>query len=158
MTLAPIPEGHEGRITPYLCVKNGAGAIAFYQRAFDATLTLRLDQPDGRLGHAELRIGDAPLMLADEFPEMGFHSPLSLGGSPVTLHLYVDDADAAVQRAVEAGATLLRPVADQFYGDRGGQLQDPYGHIWWIATRKEALSVDEIRQRAAKLFGGKRES
>lgn len=155
MTVSPIPEGHEGRITPYLCVQGGAGAIAFYQQAFGATLLMRMDQPDGRLGHAELRIGEAPLMLADEFPEMGFRSPQTLGGSPVTLHLYVSDADAAVQRAVEAGARLLRPVADQFYGDRGGQVEDPYGHLWWIATRKEQLGVEEIRQRAAKLFGGK---
>lgn len=154
MKVPPIPAGHEGRITPYLCVQGGAAALAFYQKAFGATLHTRLDQPDGRLGHAELRIGDAPLMLADEFPEMNFRSPQTLGGSPVSLHLYVEDADAAVQRAVSAGARLLRPVADQFYGDRGGQIEDPFGHVWWIATRKENLSESEVRQRAAKLFGG----
>lgn len=150
MSVQPIPENQRG-ITPYLCVRDAARAIEFYKAAFGAKETMRIGAPGGRIGHAEVRFGDASLMLADEFPDMEFRGPQTLGGSPVMLHLYVEDADAAVERAVKAGATLKRPVADQFYGDRGGQIVDPFGHAWWLATRKEDLSREEIEKRAATM-------
>ena len=138
----PVP-----RATPYLCCKDAARAIEFYKKAFGATEAMRLSEPGGRIGHAEIRIGDAPIMLSDEYPEMDVRSPQSLGGSPVLIHLYVDDVDALASRAVAAGAKLLRPVADQFYGDRSGTLTDPFGHRWMIATRKEDVSAAEMRKR-----------
>ena len=147
----PIPEGYE-HATPYLSVRDAAGAIEFYRKAFGATELMRLAQPDGRIGHAEIKIGAAPIMLADEFPEMGFRGPQSLGGSPVRIHLYVEDVDAVASRAVAAGAKLLRPVQDQFYGDRSGTLADPFGHIWIIATRKEDVSAEEMQKRFAALY------
>lgn len=150
MSVRPIPENQRG-ITPYLCVKDAARAIDFYKAAFGAKETMRIGAPDGKVGHAELRFGDASLMLADEFPEMEFRGPQTFGGSPVMLHLYVEDADAAIERAVKAGATLKRAVADQFYGDRGGQIVDPFGHSWWLATHKEDLSREEIEKRAATM-------
>jgi PhnB protein len=148
MSVRPIPANQRG-ITPYLCVKDAARAIEFYKTAFGAQETMRIGAPGDKVGHAELRFGDATLMLADEFPEMDFRGPQSLGGSPVMLHVYVEDADASVERALKAGATLKRPVADQFYGDRGGQIVDPFGHSWWLATHKEELSREEIEKRAA---------
>jgi PhnB protein len=148
MAVKPIPEGYHS-VTPYLCAKGAARAIEFYKKAFSATERMRIMQPDGRVGHAELRIGDSVIMLADEFLEMGVRSPESLGGSPVTIHLYVEDADAVFNQAVAAGATVKRPVADQFYGDRSGGIVDPFGHIWWISTHKEDLSSEEIVKRAA---------
>jgi len=149
----PIPEGYHS-VTPYLCCRDAAAAIEFYQKAFGATEVMRMGAPDGKVGHAEIRIGDSRVMLADEFPEMGFLSPQTVGGSPVMIHLYVEDADATTARAVAAGARVVKPVEDQFYGDRGGQLDDPFGHKWYISTRKEDLSFDEVRQRAAKMMGG----
>jgi PhnB protein len=149
----PIPEGCHG-VTPYLTVAGGAAAIDFYTKVFGATEVFRLDAPGGRVGHAELEIGGGIVYLSDEFPEMDVHGPLAVGGTPVTLHLYVKDVDAVVQRAVDEGATLIRPVADQFYGDRGGKLRDPFGHLWWLATRIENVSAEEMRVRAEKLFGG----
>jgi len=143
-----IPEGYHS-VTPYLIVKGGARAIEFYERAFGARELFRMGQPDGRVGHAELEIGDSRLMLADEHPEIGARSPQSIGGSPVTIHLYVEDVDAIVARAVGAGATLTRPVADQFYGDRSGGLTDPFGHLWFVATHKEDVSAAELDRRAA---------
>ena len=151
-TVKPIPAGYEQAI-PYLSVKGAAGAIEFYQRAFGASETLRLAMPDGRVGHAEIRIGPAVLMLADEFPEMGFRSPRTLGGSPVTIHLYVEDVDALAARAAAAGATVRRPVEDQFYGDRTVKLEDPFGHIWAFATHTEDVSPEELRRRHAALHG-----
>jgi PhnB protein len=148
----PVPDGYHS-ITPYLIVRGGATAIEFYKKAFGATETYRLAQPDGRIGHAELRVGDSVLMLADEFPEMGVRSPATLGGTPLSLLLYVADVDAAAARAVAAGAKEKRPVKDQFYGDRSGTFEDPFGHLWTIATRKEDLSVEEIERRAAAAFG-----
>jgi PhnB protein len=115
---------------------------------------MRLAGPDGKIGHAEIKIGAAPIMLADEFPDMGVLSPQSLGGSPVSIHLYVEDVDALASQAVAAGAKVLRPVEDQFYGDRAGKLEDPFGHVWWIATHKEDVSFEEIQKRAAALYGG----
>lgn len=144
----PIPEGYHS-VTPYLIVKDGTRAIEFYERAFGARLLFRMMRPDGRVGHAELEIGDSRVMLADEHREIGALSPQSIGGSPVTIHLYVEDVDATAARAVEAGAQLTRPVADQFYGDRNGGLTDPFGHVWFVATHKEDVPADELERRAA---------
>lgn len=143
-----IPEGFEGA-TPYLSVKGAAGAIEFYKRAFGAKETMRMAGPDGKIGHAELKIGKANIMLADESPQIGFLSPMTLGGSPVTIHIYVEDVDALAGRAEAAGAKVRRPVADQFYGDRAGQFEDPFGHVWHFATHKEDVSHEEMRKRAA---------
>jgi PhnB protein len=149
MPAKPIPDGYHA-LTPYLIVKGAARAIEFYQRAFDATVLFRMDQPDGRVGHAELRIGDSRLMLADEFPEIGASGPEAIGGSPVTMFLYVEDVDATAARAVAAGARLTRPVADQFYGDRTGGVIDPFGHVWLLATHVEDVSPEELQRRAAE--------
>jgi PhnB protein len=145
----PIPEGYH-TITPYLSIKGAADAIDFYKRAFGATEVMRFAQPDGRIGHAEVRIGDSRVMLADEFPDMDFRSPHAIGGSPVHLHMYVDNSDAIVNQAVAAGAKLVRPVQDQFYGDRSGSVADPYGHVWHVSTHKEDLSMEELQKRAAQ--------
>jgi PhnB protein len=147
-TVKPIPDGYHS-VTPYLSIRGAADAIEFYKRAFGATEVMRMAQPDGRVGHAELQIGDSRVMLADESPEMDFRSPKAIGGTPVMLHLYVEDSDAVVSRAVSAGAKLLRPVQDQFYGDRSGTVADPYGHVWHVSTHKEDLSMAEIGKRAA---------
>lgn len=147
-----IPDGSHS-LTPYLCAKDAAGAIEFYKQVFGATETMRMGDPDGKIAHAEIKIGEAPIMIADEYPEMGFRSPQSLGGSPVTIHLYVEDVDATANLAIAAGAKMLKPVEDQFYGDRAGRLEDPFGHVWFIATHKEDVSPDEVRRRAAALFG-----
>ena len=146
MTVRPIPEGYSGAI-PYLSIRDAAAAIDFYKRAFGATEVLRMTQPDGRVGHAELRLAGAMVMLADEFPEMSIRSPQTLGGSPVTIHLYVDDVDRFADRAVAAGLRVLRPVADQFYGDRSGFFEDPFGHRWSFATHKENVAPAELRRR-----------
>jgi PhnB protein len=148
----PIPEGYHS-VTPYLIIKNAAEAIEFYKKAFGATELFRIDQPDGKIGHAEIKIGDSPIMLSDEFPEMGHRGPQSLGGSPVSLMLYVEDVDAVVNRATTAGAKLDRPVEDKFYGDRAGSLTDPFGHIWHIGTHKEDVTPEEMEKRAAAAAG-----
>src|SRR6266478_4395728 len=122
--------------------------LAFYKRALGAEEVMRMDAPGGRIGHAEIKIGDSRLMLADEHPEIQALSPKTIGGSPVSMHLYVDNVDVAIERAVAAGAKLIRPVADQFYGDRVGGIEDPFGYRWFIATHKEDLTMDEIRRRA----------
>ena len=147
-----IPEGRGGAI-PYLCVHDAAEALEFYVAAFGATELMRFEMPGGAIGHAEIAIGDALVMLADEHPDLEFRSPRALGGSPVTVHLYVEDVDAFVERAVAAGATLTRPVEDQFYGDRSGQLVDPFGHVWHVATHVEDVGLDEMQARAAARFG-----
>ena len=144
----PIPKGYH-TATPYLIVKEAVNALNFYKRAFDAEELMRVADPSGKVGHAEIKIGNSPIMLADEFPEMGYRGPQSLGGSPVSILLYVEDVDAQFNRAVAAGAKVLKPVADQFYGDRSGTLEDPFGHVWTIATHKENLTFEEIRNRAA---------
>src|SRR4051812_20378147 len=131
MATRPIPEGYH-TATPYLIVKGAAAAIDFYKKAFGATELMRLADPGGRVGHAEVKIGDSPIMLADEFPEMGSRSPQTLGGSPVGIALYVEDADAVFNAAVAAGAKVKRPMADQFYGDRTGTVEDPFGHVWTV--------------------------
>jgi PhnB protein len=143
----PIPEGYHS-VTPYLIVRGAAQAIAFYERAFAAEELYRMPMPDGRIGHAELRIGDSRIMLADEHPDVGALSPGSVGGTPVTIHLYVEDVDATFARATAAGARVTRPVADQFYGDRLGVLTDPFGHVWSVATHREDVSEEELRRRA----------
>jgi PhnB protein len=142
-----IPEGYHS-ITPYLAVDGAADAIAFYKAAFGATEVMRMAAPGGKVGHAEVEIGGSRIMLADEHPDMGFRSPKAIGGSPVSLHLYVEDVDAVTRQAVAAGAKERRPVRDQFYGDRSGTLEDPFGHVWHIATHKEDLSPDELKRRA----------
>jgi uncharacterized glyoxalase superfamily protein PhnB len=144
----PVPDGMH-TLTPHLVCRDAAAAIAFYQKAFGAVELARLPGPQGKLMHALLRIGDSPLMLVDEIPDWGALGPQSLKGSPVTLHLYVEDVDAAVERAVAAGARLTMPVADMFWGDRYGTLEDPFGHHWSIATHVRDLSPEEI-QAAAK--------
>jgi PhnB protein len=144
----PIPEGYHS-VTPYLIFSGASDAIVFYKKALGAEEILRMDSPGGRIHHAEISIGDSRIMLADEHPEIEALSPKTIGGSPVTIHLYVEDVDAAVARAVAAGAKLVRPVADQFYGDRTGGIEDPFGYRWFIATHKEDLTMDEIRRRAA---------
>jgi uncharacterized glyoxalase superfamily protein PhnB len=143
-----VPDGMH-TITPHLVCRDAAEAIAFYQKAFGAVELARLPGPQGKLLHAMLRIGDSPFMLVDEFPDWGALGPQSLKGSPVTIHLYVEDADAAVERAVAAGARLTMPVADMFWGDRYGTVEDPFGHRWSIATHIRDLSPEEI-QAAAK--------
>lgn len=151
MTVKPIPDGYHG-VTPYLSIDGAAAAIAFYIQAFGAVELFRLSIPGGGIGHAEITIGGLPIMLADPCEEQHFRSPQSLGGSPVGLHLYVEDVDAVFARAVAAGAKPVKPVQDQFYGDRTGTLEDPFGHLWFLATRKEDLDPEEIGRRADALF------
>lgn len=146
MAVKPIPDGYS-TATPYLIIKGAAQAIDFYQRAFGATEMMRLADPSGKVGHAEIRIGNSMIMLADEFPQMGFRGPESLGGSPVCLLLYVEDVDDRFRQAIAAGGRELRPVQDHFYGDRGGTLVDPFGHVWTIATHREDVSPEEIQRR-----------
>ena len=146
MAVAPIPPGYAG-VTPYLIVRDAAQAIDFYKRAFGATEALRLLYPDGKVAHAELAIGQGFVMLAEEMAEDGYRGPQALGGTPVSLLVYVPDVDAAFARAVAAGATAQRPVADQFYGDRSGVLVDPFGHVWSLATHQEDVSAEEMSRR-----------
>jgi PhnB protein len=150
MPVSPFPAGYS-RITPYLVMQGAAQAIDFYTKHFDAVEIMRMPGPGGTVGHAELKIGDAIFMLADEMPDRGFRGPKAFGGSPVSLLLYVEDVDAVVAAAVSAGSTLLRPVADQFYGDRTGTLTDPFGHTWTIATHKEDVAPDEMQRRMAAM-------
>jgi PhnB protein len=147
MTVKPIPDGYHA-ITPYLIIDGAARAIEFYKAAFDATERFRFPMPNGKIGHAELQIGDSVIMLADESPEQGAHSPRRVGGTPVTIMLYVTNVDQVVDRAVTNGAVLKRPVANQFYGDRTGTLDDPFGHQWHIATHVEDVPVAELERRA----------
>ena len=146
----PVPDGYSN-VTPYLVIKGAAAAIDFYKKAFGATELMRMPHPDGRIGHAELKFGDSHVMLADEFPEMNVVSPQTLGNSPVGLLLYVDDVDATFAKAVALGATVNKPLADQFYGDRTGTVVDPFGHKWTIATHKEDVSPEEMQRRIAAM-------
>jgi PhnB protein len=146
MNTKPIPPNYH-TVTPYLIVKGAARAIEFYRQNFGASELMRVPGPDGKVMHAEIKIGDSTVMLADEFPEMGAISPQSIGGTPVGLLLYVEDVDAVTAQAVAAGAKLFKPVQDQFYGDRSGTITDPFGHRWTIATHKEDVSPEEIRRR-----------
>ena len=147
----PVPDGYQV-VTPYLCVRGAADAIGFYTEMFGAVERMRMPQPDGTIGHAEIMIRDSVVMLSDEFPDMGVLGPQSLGGTPVTLNIYVDDVDAVVERAVAAGSTLDRPVEDRFYGDRSGQIVDPWGHRWSVATHVEDVPPDEMERRAAEFM------
>jgi len=149
----PIPDGYP-RVTPYLIVDGGAAAIEFYGSVLGATERMRMPAPGDKVGHAELQIGDATIMLADEFPDMGALSPKTVGGTPVTLHVYVEDADAVFDRAVNAGAKALRAVEDRFYGDRSGEFEDPFGHRWSVATHVEDVPPDELAKRAAEASAG----
>ncbi len=142
----PIPEGYHS-VTPYLIVQGAADAIAFYHQAFGATELFRMPDPDGKIGHAEIKIGDSPIMLADEHPQMNFRSPHAFGGTPVSLMIYMEDVDTVVDRAVFAGAKLVKPVQDQFYGDRSGTIIDPFGHQWTIATHTEDVAPEEMNRR-----------
>ena len=144
----PIPQGYH-TATPYLIVKGCAGAIEFYKKAFGATELMRMNKPDGGIAHAEIKIGDSPFMLADEFPEMDARSPQSLGGSPVQFYLYVEDVDRVFNQATAAGTKVVRPLQNQFYGDRSGGVRDPFGHFWWIATHVEDVPPEELSKRAA---------
>jgi PhnB protein len=146
----PIPDGYH-TATPYLVVKGGTRALEFYKKAFGATELFRMPGPEGKIGHAEIRIGDSPIMLADEHPDMGARSPESFGGTPVSILLYVDDVDGVVKQAVAAGAKITRPVEDKFYGDRSGTVTDPFGHSWHIATHKEDVSMEEMQRRMAAM-------
>jgi PhnB protein len=143
----PIPEGYH-TLTPYLTVHDGAGAIDFYKKAFGAQEEFRLESPPGKIGHAELRIGDSKIMLSEEMPGGSCRSPKSLGGTTITLFLYVEDVDRSFQQAVAAGAKVAMPVADMFWGDRYGQVTDPFGHSWGMATHKEDLTPEELDKRA----------
>ena len=146
-----IPDGYH-TMTPGLTVRDAARAIEFYQKAFNAQQLFRMDGPDGKIMHAELKIGNSIFMLGEENPQTGCHSPASLKGTPTALYLYVENADAAFNQAVSAGAKVEMPVADMFWGDRGGNVSDPSGHRWWVATHKEDLTPDQIKQRAQKFF------
>lgn len=151
MAVKPIPEGYHS-VTPYLIIKGAAAAIEFYKKAFDAIELFRMAGPDGKVGHAEIKIGNSPVMLADEFPEMGARSPQTVGGTPVGLLIYVSDVDKQFAQAVAAGATVERPLKDQFYGDRSGTLTDPFGHKWTVATHKEDLTPEEIDRRHTEMM------
>ncbi len=145
------PEGYH-TVTPYLVVDGAERAIAFYQKAFGAIEVMRLAMPGGKIGHAELQLGESRIMLSDEFPQWDSRGPLAIGGTAVSIMVYVEDCDAVYAQAVAAGAKGLMPVQDQFYGDRSGSLRDPFGHKWHISTQKEILSQEEIQQRATKMF------
>jgi PhnB protein len=146
-----IPEGYN-TITPYLVIKGAAKAIDYYKNVFGATVVARMDGPDGKVGHAELQIGDSRIMLADENPAMGHRSAETIGASPVSLYVYLPDCDAVVAKAAAQGAKIMRPVEDQFYGDRSGFIQDPFGHLWGVATHKEDVSAEEMKERMKKLM------
>ena len=149
----PIPDGYP-RVTPYLCCDGAAAAIDFYTSVLGAKEKVRMGAPGGKIGHAELELGDSIVMLADEHPEMGFLGPKSVGGTPVTISVYVENVDEVFERAVAGGASAERPVEDQFYGDRTGQFQDPFGHRWHVATHVEDVPPDEMQKRAAEAMAG----
>jgi PhnB protein len=145
-----IPDGYHS-VTPYLIIDGAARALDFYKRAFDAKELMRIPAPNDRIGHAEIRIGDSVIMLADEHPEIEARSPAHYGGSSVSIMVYLEDVDRQFKQAIEAGATEVRPVADQFYGDRSGTLKDPFGHSWHLSTHKEDVSMEEMNRRMAAM-------
>ena len=149
MAVNPIADGYHS-VTAYLIVRDAARAIDFYKQAFGATELFRMDAPDNKIGHAEIKIGDSPVMLADENPAWGAKSPEALGGSPVHLMIYVEDVDAVFKRALAAGGTETHPLKDQFYGDRSGTLTDPFGHSWTVATHVEDVSAEDMQRRSAE--------
>jgi PhnB protein len=146
MSVKPIPEGYHS-VTPYLAVRNASAALEFYQKAFGATELMRMVDDEGKIGHAEIKIGDSPIMLADEHPEIDFLGPESRGGSTAAILIYTEDVDAFFRRALETGATEVRPLKDEFYGDRMGTVRDPFGHVWHLATHKEDVSPEEMEER-----------
>lgn len=148
----PIPEGYHS-LTPYLVIDGAAQALEYYKNAFGAIELFRMEH-EGKIGHAEMKIGDSPFMLSDENAEMGYRGPKSLGGSAVGLMIYVDDCDAIYNQAIAAGGTEMKPLQDQFYGDRSGTLTDPFGHIWTVATHKEDVSPEEMDKRMAAMAAG----
>ena len=148
----PIPDGYP-RVTPYLYIDGAAEAIDFYAKVFGAEERMRMGGPDGKIGHAELQIGESLIMLADEHPEMNVRGPRAVGGTPVAISVYVEDVDAVFEAAVEAGAKELRPLENQFYGDRSGMFEDPFGHHWSVATHVEDVPPDEMEKRAAAMAG-----
>ncbi len=148
MAVQPVPEGYH-TVTPYLVMRDASRAIDFYKKAFGATELVRMGGPDGKIGHAEIKIGDSMIMLADEHPDMGYRGPQAYGGTPVSMVLYVPDVDSLFRQAIAAGAKELRPLKDQFYGDRSGTLEDPFGHVWTIGTHKEDVPPDEMERRMA---------
>jgi PhnB protein len=149
----PIPDNYP-QVTPYLSIDGAAAAIDFYERVFGATERGRMPGPEGSIGHAELEIGNSLIMLSDPFPEMGVKGPKEIGGTPVTISIYVEDVDNVFKTALEAGATELRPVENQFYGDRTGQFEDPFGHRWSVASHVEDVPSDEMEKRAAAAMSG----
>jgi len=149
----PIPSGYSG-VTPYLIVRGATRALEFYKKAFGAVELMRFPAPGGNIGHAEIKIGEGIVMLADEEPDSPYRSPQAFGGTPVTLMFYVADVDGRFAQAVSAGATVQREVKDQFYGDRSGTLVDPFGHVWTIATHTEDVSPEEMKRRMAAMAGG----
>lgn len=151
MSVKSQPDGYHS-ITPYVIANDAAAAIEFYKTAFAATELMRLPGPEGKVMHAEIKIGDSPVMIADEFPEMGIRSAKSFGGSPVSILIYTEDADAMFAKAIAAGATERKPLADQFYGDRSGTVEDPFGHTWTIATHTEDLTPEEIDKRFQEMM------
>lgn len=148
-----IPEGYH-TVTPYLIFQDAAKAIDFYQQAFGAVELFRMATPDGKVGHAEIKIGSSPIMLGDEHPQMGYHSVQHYGGSPISIMLYVEDSDAIYQQAVAAGATVKQEIKDQFYGDRSGTVADPFGYFWTISTHKEDVAPEEMERRMAAMNCG----
>jgi len=146
MTVQAIPDGYHA-VTPYLMVKGGARALDFYKNVFDATVVVRMDMPGGLVAHAEIKIGDSIVMLADEQPGAIYPGPETLGGTPVGIHLYVPDSDATFAKAIAAGARQKKPIQDQFYGDRSGTIVDPFGHLWTISTHKEDVPPEEMKKR-----------
>ena len=153
MAVKPIPDGYHS-VTPYLILHDATAALEFYKKAFGAVELLRMPAPGGRIGHAEIKIGDSPVMLADENLEINARSARTIGGSPISLMVYVPNVDAVVAQAVAAGGKLVRPVADQFYGDRTGGIDDPFGYHWYLATHVEDVPPGELEKRAAKAMGG----
>jgi PhnB protein len=151
MAVKPIPDGYR-TVTPYLIVNDAAAAINFYKRAFGAIETFRLPGPDGRIGHAEMLIGDSPIMLADEAPQMGARSAKTIGGSPISIMLYVENVDEQYPKAIAAGGKELRQLTNQFYGDRSGTLEDPFGITWTIGTHVEDVSPEELQKRMAAMM------
>jgi PhnB protein len=150
MAVKSVPDGYH-TVTPYLIINGAAQALEFYKRAFGAAETVRMPDPKGRIAHAEIKIGDSMIMLADEHHEMGHRGPRTLGGTSVSILLYVPDVDTVFDRAIKAGAKSQRPVADQFYGDRMGTLEDPFGHVWTIGTHIEDVSAEEMKRRMAAI-------
>lgn len=151
-SVKPIPDGYHS-LTPYLIIKGAAEAMEYYKKAFGAVELFRMGAPEGKIGHAEMKIGDSPFMLADEHPELGFVGPQTLGGAPVSLLIYVEDVDTIYQQAIAAGGKEMKALQNQFYGDRSGTLTDPYGHVWTVATHVEDVSPDEMEKRAQAAHG-----